>query len=70
MQLIINLSNMSIQLNPSLLQSKQEAEDHGTPDNKYCRVVSDDDVFVEEIGPGAELCNAMGRTEEYRWCGS
>ena len=31
MPLIINLSNMSISLNPSLEQSKQEAEDHGTP---------------------------------------
>jgi type IV pilus assembly protein PilO len=31
MQLIINLSNMSINMNPSLAQSKQEAEDHGTP---------------------------------------
>lgn len=31
MPLIINLSNVSIQMNPSLAQSKQEAEDHGTP---------------------------------------
>jgi type IV pilus assembly protein PilO len=31
MPLIINLSNMSIQTNPSLAQSKQEAEEHGTP---------------------------------------
>jgi type IV pilus assembly protein PilO len=31
MPLIINLSNMSISLNPSLEQSKQEAEEHGTP---------------------------------------
>jgi type IV pilus assembly protein PilO len=31
MPLIINLSNVSITTNPSLAQSKQEAEEHGTP---------------------------------------
>ncbi|HUI91741.1 MAG TPA: type 4a pilus biogenesis protein PilO [Chitinivibrionales bacterium] len=31
MPLIINLSSVSIQLNPSLEQSKHEAEEHGTP---------------------------------------
>jgi type IV pilus assembly protein PilO len=31
MPLIINLSNVAITLNPALGQSKQEAEEHGTP---------------------------------------
>jgi type IV pilus assembly protein PilO len=31
MPLIINLSNVSIQANPSLDQSKKDAEEHGTP---------------------------------------